>query len=528
MAEQKRKKYERLLLNLQMVADALEDELEIACVVNRIQEMRLKRFQVYLGKDTVLDDGCLYLADCGTISQNPPDSKTISMVAVMGEDEKADMELAETYQSLIILRSGTGLLELVNLVQRIFMKFQEFDRKLYQVLQSESGSLNELCSLGVEFFENPLFIHDENFNVLALTKWVGGYFVPEMDERTGLGMMPLDIIESFKHNRAYETSLSTERAHFWVGINSPTRSIYMNMWDDEHKYRGRICLTEIQSSLKVSQLILVEYFMGFVCAVLSRRKWRIKRECGIFENLIKDYVLEDKWNEPQFLHHISRLRWNQEDSYLCLKIDLGDSDGQMYSAEKLRSILYGMILSCFAFFHEKYLYVLVNLTADGRTETSVCSDMAQFIRDNILKMGVSVSFHDIFQMKQYFWQAGIALQYGLAAETTAWYYRFQDYALEFMLCHACGGVDPRYVCASDLIRIKEYDQEKNTNHYETLQAYLECNCNIAVASAKLYIHRSTLLYRLNKIKELVSLDLEDENARLYLQLSFLILNGHVA
>ncbi|MBS4219493.1 helix-turn-helix domain-containing protein [Bacillus sp. FJAT-49711] len=39
------------------------------------------------------------------------------------------------------------------------------------------------------------------------------------------------------------------------------------------------------------------------------------------------------------------------------------------------------------------------------------------------------------------------------------------------------------------------------NHLETLQAFFDCNFNIKETAEKLFIHRNTLIYRLNKIKE---------------------------
>ncbi|MEH7384693.1 helix-turn-helix domain-containing protein, partial [Bacillus sp. JJ1521] len=38
------------------------------------------------------------------------------------------------------------------------------------------------------------------------------------------------------------------------------------------------------------------------------------------------------------------------------------------------------------------------------------------------------------------------------------------------------------------------------NHLDTLQAFFDSNLNIKEAANKLYIHRNTLIYRLNKIK----------------------------
>lgn len=41
---------------------------------------------------------------------------------------------------------------------------------------------------------------------------------------------------------------------------------------------------------------------------------------------------------------------------------------------------------------------------------------------------------------------------------------------------------------------------------ETLEAFFECNMNASDAARKLYMHRNTIIYRLNKIKEVTGLD----------------------
>lgn len=54
--------------------------------------------------------------------------------------------------------------------------------------------------------------------------------------------------------------------------------------------------------------------------------------------------------------------------------------------------------------------------------------------------------------------------------------------------------------------------------------YLLCERDIPKTSQALIIHRTTLLYRLKKMESLVSLNLEDPDQRLYLQLSLWILD----
>lgn len=64
-------------------------------------------------------------------------------------------------------------------------------------------------------------------------------------------------------------------------------------------------------------------------------------------------------------------------------------------------------------------------------------------------------------------------------------------------------------CHPAVIKLVQYDREKNTTLLHTLRCYLEDRKDINTVLAKLYIHRSTLFYRLNKIKTLTGINLED-------------------
>lgn len=58
-----------------------------------------------------------------------------------------------------------------------------------------------------------------------------------------------------------------------------------------------------------------------------------------------------------------------------------------------------------------------------------------------------------------------------------------------------------------------------TDLLETLRVYFECNGNVAQTAKALYIHRNTLLYRLDRVREVGALDLDDAETRLQVQLA---------
>jgi sugar diacid utilization regulator len=54
--------------------------------------------------------------------------------------------------------------------------------------------------------------------------------------------------------------------------------------------------------------------------------------------------------------------------------------------------------------------------------------------------------------------------------------------------------------------IVKYDDQYATDLVGTLEAYLEQNCNMNATAAAIYAHRHTVAYRLDRVKELTSLD----------------------
>lgn len=75
---------------------------------------------------------------------------------------------------------------------------------------------------------------------------------------------------------------------------------------------------------------------------------------------------------------------------------------------------------------------------------------------------------------------------------------------------------------SKLGALIEADRMQEGNLCETLDSYIEHNCNANAASEALFIHRNTMRYRLDKIKKILNNDLSDMSEFLELKLAFAI------
>lgn len=64
---------------------------------------------------------------------------------------------------------------------------------------------------------------------------------------------------------------------------------------------------------------------------------------------------------------------------------------------------------------------------------------------------------------------------------------------------------------SNFATLVEHDCTTGNVLIDTLQAYFDNNCNIVKTAEKLYLHKNTLRYRMEKIEQLTKRDLKSFN-----------------
>jgi DNA-binding HxlR family transcriptional regulator len=74
------------------------------------------------------------------------------------------------------------------------------------------------------------------------------------------------------------------------------------------------------------------------------------------------------------------------------------------------------------------------------------------------------------------------------------------------------------VLADTVLPLLEYDHRYRTQLMDTLEAYLDCNASISMAAERLFAHRHTVRYRLDRVRELTGLDVDSVTGREHLML----------
>src|SRR5699024_2929770 len=138
-------------------------------------------------------------------------------------------------------------------------------------------------------------------------------------------------------------------------------------------------------------------------------------------------------DESRVINCLSFLGWKRHDHYLCLCLETDQPDVRMHSSAATLSYIETQIQNSFAFLYDNRITVIANLSPSGARSSDVLRSLAMLLREELLKMGASSELVDFFQLPQGYLQAKTVLQLGRRSHSMHWYYRFEDYLLEYLL-----------------------------------------------------------------------------------------------
>jgi purine catabolism regulator len=116
-------------------------------------------------------------------------------------------------------------------------------------------------------------------------------------------------------------------------------------------------------------------------------------------------------------------------------------------------------------------------------------------------------------------QALQAMQLGERLKLTNQFVEFNSLGIYRLLYDLEGQTQVRRFTEEVMRPLVEYDAQNRGSLVKTVEAYFDHHGNISQTAESLFVHRNTLLYRMERIQELTGLQLDQANMRLALHLS---------
>ncbi len=437
----------------------------------------------YIADNLEMNKDYLYIG----YADSPSDSDPNNIICVNNTD-------------LISLKAD-DIYTIFNEIQQMLEYYNNWETNVLHAISCET-EISEILKLTVPVLKTGVALTDLSHKVLG-----DAHYKNSEGHELINGFLSVDELKII--NEQLRKNVNRKSPYVIDSIN--TKDIIRNFYSKDAQLIGWfVSLDGGKEEQLRSRMQLSEAF----CSLLDL--WfKIHTNEPIYANLFSD-ILENRENDPTSARmRMEGLGWGSSAQLqmAIFKSCSEDDIGVTLVSRILENSFSG--ISCFLF-REQFIMV-VNWNICQR-ETFL-PELSRLLEMQNACCGFSYEFTDILSLQQYYLQAQSALEYG---DTKKGSINFcEDYALDYMRSrfHATLEID---MTSPVLEELKKHDQKNGTDYYNTLRVYLMCERDQTLAAKVLCIHRNSLVYRVNRLKEMLDVDLDDPDERLYLILSYFV------
>ncbi len=493
-------------LNADIVFDNLPPEMNAKMSGPKVLELTLCRPELYEGGGVPFEENRLYLVNSERVPQRVHAERGSVIVCI------GDSPLLERYRkscSVIVVERDASFYRVFNTLQRIFDVYDRWEAELREAIDGNED-IRSLLTYSEPVFGNPLFAIDENFKILGAS---GGVVTPLVGRgQTGGKTLGVDVFDQFLE--LHDLSMH-EREPLVLSLLDQTTLNY-NLFESD-AYRG--CLTVLYEgrAYRPSDKPLVEVLGKYILTAMQQLAARAPEGLGSLRQAVQALV------EERPLDSVERdvvAAANDGRYFACIRLKVSNQLEQLPLGFVRNAIEDAFPGSIVFEYHRNSVVAMLNVegASDDSYRATIEKSLEPFVTAMAMDAGVSNPYNDLFVGRSLFLQANRALDLGLLFEPANRFYYFEDYALRDLVLNSVRDMRLELLFPEGLRRLVDHDKGSSTSYIETLRVYLDNNLSIARTSSDLFVHRSTLMERLVRIKRELGLNLDDADVQLRLRI----------
>ena len=417
----------------------------------------------------------------------------------------------------VALENLEEIAEFMNDMQEIFDTADGWERKIHDLMLEHAG-MERLLQVTSEFLQNPLTVIGLAFTFVAEAG--SKYLPPRARLYTDEGLN-VEYVNALLQNETYREMADTHETVMFPAYISGCRSMNRNLFVDE-KATHRLILTECRVEITQGVICVLDILSEKLEFLLAHEEEETDPDRDIEQIFVR--VLSDRTADyMQISRELSELGWGGNHEYMCLILQITYLNQQNLSTKAISRYIKKKLGDSVSFLYQDEIVVFFDLTRLGMNQEEVAGKLVYFIRDTYLKAGYSRVMTGHMNLRRQYVQAKTALDVGSRKKPYLWIHYFSQVAMTYILEQATKRLPGTMICHEGLLELKKHDEENQTQYMETLRVYLEQHLSATQAARELFIHRSTFLYRLDRIREILQSDLDDPEEIFYLELSFRLL-----
>ncbi len=448
-----------------------------------------------------------------------------------------ESETEERLSSMMIINENMEIERLFSRVQDVFMQISNWveDMRLSVI---HGKTLQDIMDLSEPILQNFIAVSDSALKLLAYTKNIASDD-PVTQALVEKGYHPEETVRRFKQAHRFET---WEQTTGYIINNEYDVSQYplvSKVFKFHNTYFTHAVMTcnnrPITAGLLDEFQLLVD-----VMALYAERDWTERDACShIHDSFLIDLLEETLTSERAIEERARFVNIPYNGKFSVFKIFLRESDG--FYVGRIGRELSELLPNAKILLYKKQI-ILLNILKANHVQDQVreASDAIEpFLKQRNICCGASGVFHTLLELKAADIQAGLALQYGEYIHSsgplcilprdeevrTHQLFTFEDGLLYHIFGNnhdTCRLWNYSIYCQA-LKTLDQYDEKHGSNNLELLYNYLIYERRPTDTAAVMHMHRNNVVYRVGRIEELLGMDLNDQNTRFKLMISYVLL-----
>ncbi len=421
----------------------------------------------------------------------------------------------------------------------LLIQIHEFNNKLKDIML-RGGELYEIAQMISDVVDSPTAITEDIFRDFVIVaddehkKWI----MPIMDQ--------VYLKKTIKHKRSFKDYGIEHCEDFVEGRN--IKRVMIPIFSADTLY-GHVMIWNINDTLLDATLFMIEAAASLI-ALNSSKKLSVYEN----ENKHKIEFIEEllSSNEHQLLRALEKASYfdfNKSNIYGVVLATLIESNTDVKLTpnnstilKQLNSKLISVVERLQRSYKAELIYgnksdrVVFLLGFDAnKDEVYIKQQMSLFSKDllafskleNIhhsVAIGIGRPYGNYKDLYKSYREAGRAIQKMALSRYQEHILHFDELGIYRILSNEEIQPELYQFFMETLGPIVAYDKEKEGDLLETLKAYYQCGCNLKKVSEEMYTHYNTVIYRMQRIREIANIDFNDPNVSLNVHIALKIMD----
>ncbi|OIQ09101.1 purine catabolism regulatory protein [Moorella thermoacetica] len=310
---------------------------------------------------------------------------------------------------------------------------------------------------------------------------------------------------------------------------------------------GYICILETRRPLADSDIRILER-LSVVAALEMARERSLREVEQRYANEFLNHLLSGRIEDEKLeIEHARKFGWDLTKNYVVALVwsapPLKNRGKHLYNQEirnrvlrELPAVMLAKGVQCLTGLRGEYLVVLVAMEEQGlnpRQVNELAKQKLRYAQEYLgwvfkgwqIRIGLGRFYPGIKGLQQSYQEAKQALRLGENIPAYQGLIAFNDLGIYRFIYARDRDQEVQNYLQETLGKLLEYDREKNTELIRTLQVFFQHHGNLKKVSEALFTHYNTILYRLERIKEISGFDLDSPEDRFNLEVALKLLSG---